>query len=750
MSQGRVSRMDEKKIREERQDGYAEEQKPCGPDQKEHEIDRQYQEDPVREQKTEDTLREMAEDVEIPQTLTPEAVEAALKEQKRKRRMEKMRKSGWKYLAAAACFCLAVGIPAGYQILNKNGASRSGALTTEGSSAVLSSEHADKAGEYGAGSESSAENRIVSAKDYDEIYDCMESVREYQDSMTESMSDGTAEAGYDASFGMGSAPSAGTAKSGNTVSYSGVEDAASQSDTNVREEGVGEGDIVKTDGDNLYILNGQKIDIVSAGAGELNSLAEITMEESVLVTELYVENGRLVVVYSRSEYEEAASSDSEDTGEEAGGDEAAKDIAVIGSGYYRDYTCADVYDVSSPAEPVFLGGISQSGYYNTMRAKDGYVYLLSNYYADIGAAREDVSAYIPEVQDQMIDASDIYMPDGGMGEAYTVISAFSLEDPAYKTDSKAVFGSANLCYVSGENIYITEMYISDHASEVTQTSIRKISYKDGTLTGIAQAKVDGTLNDSFSIDEYEGYLRLVTTISPGSEIGVYPMPRVGSSNEEIDSQVEDTNALFVLDGNLETVGEIRDLAEDERVYSARFMGDTGYFVTFRQVDPLFSVDLSEPSNPRIIGELKIPGFSEYLHPYGDGLLLGIGMDADLSGTTTEGVKLSMFDISDPSSVQETQTYVIDGMYSTNVYNYKAVFADVEKNLFGFTAYGDSAKYYIFSYDAENGFTEVFSRTMESYGDTRGLYVGDVFYLVDGRTVESYTLNGFEKIDDIVL
>ena len=385
-----------------------------------------------------------------------------------------------------------------------------------------------------------------------------------------------------------------------------------------------------------------------------------------------------------------------------------------------------------------------------MRVKDGYAYVISSFYPDTASPRSDVGAYVPSVQGGTLEADRIFMPEQEMGSEYTVITAFSLADPQEQTDSKAVFGSANLCYVSGENIYITEMYISDHASEVTQTSIRKISYKDGTLTGIAQAKVDGTLNDSFSIDEYEGYLRLVTTISPGSEIGVYPMPRVGSSNEEIDSQVKDTNALFVLDGNLETVGEIRDLAEDERVYSARFMGDTGYFVTFRQVDPLFSVDLSEPSNPRIIGELKIPGFSEYLHPYGDGLLLGIGMDADLSGTTTEGVKLSMFDISDPSSVQETQTYVIDGMYSTNVYNYKAVFADVEKNLFGFTAYGDSAKYYIFSYDAENGFTEVFSRTMESYGDTRGLYVGDVFYLVDGRTVESYTLNGFEKIDDIVL
>ena len=173
-------------------------------------------------------------------------------------------------------------------------------------------------------------------------------------------------------------------------------------------------------------------------------------------------------------------------------------------------------------------------------------------------------------------------------------------------------------------------------------------------------------------------------------------------------------------------------------------------MTFRQVDPLFSVDLSDPADPKIIGELKLPGFSEYLHPYGDGLLLGIGMDVDESGTTTEGVKLSMFDILDPSSVQEVQNYVLEDMYGTNVYSYKAVFADVEKNLFGFTAYGSDTKYYLFSYDSENGFTEVFSKTMGGYGDIRGLYAGDTFYLVEGNTVESYTLSGFEKIDDIVL
>lgn len=745
MSQERVSSMDEKKIRAGQQERYTEDQQSCSPEHKQDETGRQYQEDPVREQKTEDTLREMAEDVEIPQSITPEAVEAALEERKRKQRWSKFRKTGWKYLAAAACLCLAVGIPLGYQALNKDGAAYDSAPERNESMTASSAESADNADEQKAGEEGSGENRIASAKDYDEVYGYIEARQEYLDSLSESTADG----GYEMASDLASS----SAKSGNTSSYSGAAETESWSDTNVREEGVGEGDIVKTDGENLYILNGQKINIVSAAAGELNSLAEISMDDTAYVVELYVENDRLIVIYARSEYGEgtgeikAEEESAEDSGAE---DIVSEDTASAAGEYYREYTCADVYDVSNPAEPALLGGISQSGYYNTMRAKDGYVYLLSSYYADTGAAQDDVAAYIPEVQDQMIDASDIYMPDGQMGESYTVISSFSIEDPANQTDSKAVFGSGNLSYVSGENIYITEIHFGTDDSEVNQTSIRKISYENGMLEGVAQTKVDGTLNDSFSIDEYEGYLRLVTTISPGSDIALYPMPRVGTTEEEIDSQVKDTNALYVLDENLTMVGEIRDLAEDESVYSARFMGDTGYFVTFRQVDPLFSVDLSDPADPKIIGELKIPGFSEYLHPYGDGLLLGIGMDVDESGTTTEGVKLSMFDILDPSSVQEVQNYVLEDMYGTNVYNYKAVFADVEKNLFGFTAYGGDTKYYLFSYDSENGFTEVFSKTMGGYGDIRGLYAGDTFYLVEGNTVESYTLSGFEKIDDIVL
>ena len=175
-------------------------------------------------------------------------------------------------------------------------------------------------------------------------------------------------------------------------------------------------------------------------------------------------------------------------------------------------------------------------------------------------------------------------------------------------------------------------------------------------------------------------------------------------------------------------------------------------MTYKQIDPLFSVDLSDPKNPEILGELKIPGFSEYLHPYGDGLLLGIGKDVDETGMVTNGVKISMFDISDPSDVQETDKYVIEDAISTDVaYNYKTALVDAQKNLIGFIAYSDGgADYYVFSY-GEDGFTCEFEKSMVGYNsNVRGIYVGDKFYIVTGNTVESFMLESFDKVDDLVL
>ena len=652
----------------------------------------------------EDKLRELTEDTQIPASLEPEQIEKMLlKKKKEKAAKYRRRYAG---IAAAACLCVAAGVTAA--VANNVRVDRSAG--TEDSSGAGS-------GSSAAGSEmAEAEGKIACAADYEQIYDYIQAglkqQEEQMDMQARMYSDGTASGVNEAAAADSASGTGGAAGSGG------------YSDTNVREEGVGEADTVKTDGTHMYILSGSRVEIVNIASEEMTEVSAVTVDPDSYIRELYVEDNRLAVFYTQSRYTQ--------------GD--GIDVSA------REYTCTDVYDISDPSAPVKLNTLSQSGVYNTMRVKDGYAYVLSSFYPDTASPRSDAGAYVPSVQGSTLEADRIFMPEQEMGSEYTVITAFSLADPQEQTDSRAVFGSAGLCYVSGENIYVTESCYDTDDSDVTRTAIRKVAYHDGLLEGAAQTKIDGLLNDSFSIDEYNGYLRLVTTIS--SENGVMPISRESSPAEP-----DTSNALYVLDGELQLVGEIGDLAPGETVYSARFMGDTGYFVTFRQVDPLFSADLSDPASPQIIGELKIPGFSEYLHPYGEGRLLGIGMDVDEEGVTTEGVKLSMFDISDPGNVTEVSKYILEDKYGTDVsYNYKAVFVDVDKNLFGFRAYGGNGDvYYLFSYDESEGFQEMFSRELTAYGgDVRGVYAGEKFYLVVGNTVESFTLSGFEKIDDIVL
>lgn len=667
--------------------------------------------------RTEEQIRNRTDDVKIPPSLEPEAVENLLRDKvKKKRRSYYLRYAG----VAAACFCVAAGAVF-YSRFNSRDFTSDGHAAAE--NRVSGTEEAASESEMPEEANELAEMfapGLQTAADYDEIYDSVQAQQEEWERQTGSYAGGsTAESAADSVSQMDSAAAyRSSASEGNSGSYS---------DTNVREEGVGEGDIVKTDGENLYIVNGRNIKIVGIGEDEMKEISTIRMEsrDDVYVTEVYVEDGNLAVLYEKTEYN----------------DEENR------YGSYRTYTCADVYDVSDPAAPEKLGTISQSGNYYTMREKDGYIYLFSNFSADTVSARSNPEGYVPAVQGKILDASDIYIPARMVGNCYTVISSFALDAPADKTDSKAVFGTGGICYVSKENIYVAESYYGENNADVTQTCIRKVSYGDGVIKGVAQTTVDGTLNDSFSIDEYEGYLRLVTTVMPVDSGGGW----LDDSALTGDVGNVDTNSLYILDETLNTVGKLNDIAPDESVYSARFMGDTGYFVTFKQVDPLFSVDLSDPENPQVIGELKIPGFSEYLHPYGEGNLLGIGMSVDEESVATDGVKVSMFDISDSSDVAETDSYILDDMYSTDVsYDYKAVFVDVEKNLFGFLSYGTCNQYTVLTYNEEKGFSEVFTREMPGYGSVRGLYVDDTFYLVSGNTVESYTLSGFEKIDDIVL
>ena len=321
------------------------------------------------------------------------------------------------------------------------------------------------------------------------------------------------------------------------------------------------------------------------------------------------------------------------------------------------------------------------------------------------------------INDTPLSASDILLPEYLNDSSYLILSSVNTEEPSRTLEQKAIVSAASLFYVSAHNIYICNGYWN---KEQEGTQIIRFGYTDGSILAAGAAQVPGSINDSFSLDEYEGNLRILTTDW---------------------SQGTSVNNLFILDKDLNMIGKLADLAPEESIRSARYMGDIVYFVTFRDTDPLFSVDVSDPSNPVLLGALKIPGFSSYLHFYGENLLLGLGYEVDSETGEYQGVKLSMFDISDPSNVTETSKYVLeDTSYCPGLYDYKAILADPEKNILGFQC---EDSYLVFSYDGEQGFLNLFTEEWDSSQEVwypfRGLFISDTFYLTDFQSIQAYDM-----------
>lgn len=200
------------------------------------------------------------------------------------------------------------------------------------------------------------------------------------------------------------------------------------------------------------------------------------------------------------------------------------------------------------------------------------------------------------------------------------------------------------------------------------TVINKVGIDGGKITPSANGKVPGHISNQFSMDENKGIFRIATTLSP----------RWSSFGGE---STKSTNNIYTLDSSLKVLGTKENIAENEQIYSTRFIGDRLYMVTFRQVDPFFVFDLSNPSNIKELGKLKIPGFSRYLHPYDENTIIGIGKDATDSGRTT-GLKISLFDVSDVSNPKELAKYVTEERYadSSALTEHKAFLFSKEKNL----------------------------------------------------------------------
>lgn len=677
-----------------------------------------------KEKRLLEEIEASCQETEIPEGLKPEEMEKRLEAVSEEMRKE-TKHTGLigKYAVVAAAAILVVGL-AGTGIWKLNLGMKTADQVKE--QAKVSIEELE---------DQKASAKVETAKNYEEVYNEMLGDQSDSDKESTSSSASTADSAVDSDFGVsangsqeiatleGGAASNGTDKA--------VASGAGYMDTNTREEEVGEADIVKTDGNYLYILYGNKIRILDIRNPEMEELGTIRIGGNTDPVELYVKDDRLVVFYNETVQKNS---------------DQAEDSSAYGADY-QSYTVAETYDLSDRREPVSLGRVQLGGYYRTVRISGDYIYLFSDYYADYNATRKVAESYIPTVQGKTIASNCIFLPGTIGTNQFLVVGSFSLKDPTQIIDSKAILSNGGDCYVSEDNIYVYE-YVYDEKEDYDQTLIRKISYKEGKLKGVAQTKIWGQVKDSFCIDEYDGNLRLVTTVNP-----VYHYGKDGGI-ELYDASVEEngsSNALYILDKKLNVTGKIEKLAPNEEVYSARFMGKTAYFVTYEQVDPLFSADLSDPENPKILGALKIPGFSDYLHGYGEGRLLGIGMETDEAGAQ-DGVKLSLFDISDPTDVTEVQKTVLEGFYATDLsYNYKLAAIDSKQNLIGFSAYGDGTHYFIYRYDEKEGFVCVLDKEVNSYGsEIRGLYVGNRFYLVQGNAVESFDLNTFDKIDDIVL
>ncbi len=326
---------------------------------------------------------------------------------------------------------------------------------------------------------------------------------------------------------------------------------------------------------------------------------------------------------------------------------------LYGGSSRKNITMAVAYDISDRENVKEEWRVFQDGGYISSRLIGDELVLLSNYYVDIS---QDVNTVkencVPEnscdgKEFSRVAVNDICIMENIYDTSYLVASVLDTDDKnTLKTE--AVLGAGQNVYCTTETLYATSTeynYNDSRKAEVfglsstEKTQIYKFDIRNYDIKYLKNASVDGSALNQFSMDEFNGYLRLATTSGDWGESLI--------------------NQVYVLDSNLETVGLLKDIAKGERIKSVRFTGNTAYVVTFVQTDPLFVIDLTDVTAPKILGELKIPGYSAYLHPVGEGLVMGVGLDGTETGTNG-GMKVSLFDVSDPTKPTECGKFTISG------------------------------------------------------------------------------------------
>jgi inhibitor of cysteine peptidase len=587
------------------------------------------------------------------------------------------------------------------------------------------------------------------------------------------------------------------------------------SQTNVQVAGVDEPDFVKNDGRYIYVISGTTLAIVDAyPATSASVISKTELEDSP--REIFINGDRLVLL--KSGLEEVASTEEQPVPVSAG------KMAMMPPRYpyYRSapVTHAVFYDISDRAHPKVVKEFTIDGDYVNARMIGDTVYLLS---------RESVYPYddriiVPAIREsaKIVATPDVYYFDNPeMQYDFTTVSSFDVRNGVTKDAKTYLVGSGNIIYVSPDAMYVSyqkyhniyrpmramvepainvvqesvgsaagisrvsapvlvndfnTMSESDKQAVIAEmksgeqeailkreidqstTVIHKIGINNGAITYLAKGEVPGYLKNQFAMDEYGGNLRVATTSDVWTTRGQY-----------------EYNNVFVLDSAMKTIGSLTHIAEQEKIYSTRFIGDRLYMVTFKRIDPFFVIDLSTPSSPKILGKLKIPGYSDYLHPYDKNHIIGIGKETttnDWGGVSTKGLKLALFDVSDVEHPKQLDKVEIgdSGTDSAALTDHRAFLFDKNKNLLVIPArvvkqIDTSGKYigdqqriwygaYVFGLTPETGF--VLKGTIEHstsggyswygspYDVKRSLYIGDTLYTLSQKQILANSLTQINK------
>jgi hypothetical protein len=432
--------------------------------------------------------------------------------------------------------------------------------------------------------------------------------------------------------------------------------------TNVQVAGVDEADILKTDGDYLYILSRRQLVLVDVrDPAAAREVARVDLAGSPLAA--YLDGDRLTVI--------AQDYDRSPAGDPAAGANAR---LAIWSPYAwgRSRVVVTEFDVADRAKPTVLETTTLDGSYVDSRAVGGRTYVvLQN---DLGAAvspalgapgadraawlrrvgRAPLERLLPRFESRsaagasrsgsLAKAADTFRPLAADDANLLTIAAFDAAGatPGPVASTSLVTSWASTVYATPERLYVVTPRWDDGGE---RTIVHQFALGPA-ITLAASGEVPGRVLNQFALDEFDGRLRIATTINRWDGQG-------GNRS---------SSGVYVLEagsGRLDVVGKVEGLAPGEQIYSARFLGERAYLVTFRQVDPLFTLDLGTPTAPKVVGELKIPGFSTYLHPVGANYLIGIGRDADPETGRTRELQLSLFDVSDPAAPRRLAQHTLD-------------------------------------------------------------------------------------------